>query len=334
QRAEPRTTRVLAKGSFLAPLDAVEPDVPGVLPPLPGGAPRDRLGLARWLVARENPLTARVLANRLCERLFGRGLVATLDDFGTRGDAPTNPALLDHLALRFSELGWSLRAFQRELVLSSTYAQTSRVAPELLALDPDNALLARASRPRLEIETLRDHALALSGLLVEQVGGPSVRPPQPAGVEQHVYSDDRWIDASGPDRYRRGLYTFWKRSSPYGTFATFDAPSRELACTRRARTSTPLQALALLNDPAFDECARAFGRRLLERAGDDRTRLAAGFRLATGRALRGAELARLLELLAAERADARELAPDAREPAAWARIATVLLNLDEAQCRN
>jgi hypothetical protein len=161
-----------------------------------------------------------------------------------------------------------------------------------------------------------------------------VRPPQPAGVEQHVYSDDRWVDSSGADRHRRGLYTFWKRSSPYGTFAAFDAPSRELACTRRARTNTPLQALALLNDPAFDECARALGRRLLERAGDDRTRLGDGFRLATARAPRAAELARLAELLAAERDDARELAEPEREPAAWARVAAVLLNLDETQCRN
>lgn len=334
KRAEPRTTRVLAKGSFLAPLDAVEPDVPAVLPPLPAGAPRDRLALARWLVTAEHPLTARVLANRLVERLFGRALVATLDDFGTRGDAPTNPRLLDRLALRLVELGWSLKAFQRELVLSAAYAQSSRVAPALLALDPDNALFARASRPRLEIETLRDQALALSGLLVERIGGPSVRPPQPAGVEQHVYSSERWVDSQGPDRHRRGLYTFWKRSSPYGTFATFDAPSRELACTRRARTNTPLQALALLNDPAFDACARAFGQRLGEQPGDDLARLADGFRLATARRPRADELARLGQLLEAERDDARELAEPAREPAAWGRVAAVLLNLDEAQCRN
>ncbi|MBM3976427.1 MAG: DUF1553 domain-containing protein, partial [Planctomycetes bacterium] len=334
RRAQPRTTHVHAKGSFLSPLEEVRPDVPAVFPPLEADAPRDRLGLARWLVARENPLTARVIANRLWERLFGRGLVATLDDFGTRGDPPTHPELLDHLALRLVELGWSLQAFQRELLLSSTYAQTSCAPREAYELDPDNAWLARASRPRLEIETLRDQALALSGLLFERVGGPSVRPPQPTGVEQHVYSDDAWVDAQGPDRHRRGLYTFWKRSSPYGTFATFDAPSRELACTRRARTNTPLQALALLNDPAFDECARALGRRLLERAGDDRARLAAGFRLATARAPSAEELERLVEQLAAELHDLRELAEPEREPAAWARVATVLLNLDEAQCRN
>jgi hypothetical protein len=325
---------VHAKGSFLSPLDEVRPDVPAVLPPLPADAARDRLGLARWLVARENPLTARVIANRLWERLFGRGLVATLDDFGTRGDPPTHPQLLDHLALRLVELGWSLKAFQRELVLSSTYAQSSSAPREAHALDPDNAWLARASRPRLEIETLRDQALALSGLLVERIGGPSVRPPQPVGVEQHVYSDGAWVDAQGPDRYRRGLYTFWKRSSPYGTFATFDAPSRELACTRRTRTNTPLQALTLLNDPAFDECARALGRRLLEPAGDDLARLAAGFRLVTARVPSAEELARLAEQLAAERRDLGEQAEPERELAAWARIATVLLNLDEAQCRN
>jgi hypothetical protein len=343
ERKEPRTTHVLGKGSFLAPLDEVRPDVPAVLPPLPADAPRNRLGLARWLVARENPLTARVIANRLWERLFGRGIVATLDDFGTRGDAPANVELLEHLALRLVELDWSLQRFQRELVLSSTYAQSSRVSPTLAAEDALNVQLARASRPRLEIETLRDQALSIAGLLVEQVGGPSVRPPQPVGAESHVYSDDHWVDASGPDRYRRGLYTFWKRSSPYGTFATFDAPSREQSCTRRARTNTPLQALALLNDPAFDECARAFGARLLSEtsaaagdatAADDRARLASGFRRCTARAPNDAELERLIALLAAERSAVLALDAQEREPTVWARIATVLLNLDDTLCRN
>jgi hypothetical protein len=362
-----RKTHVLQKGSYLSPGAEVKPAVPSVLGALDATARADRLALARWLVAPDNPLTARVFVNRTWERFFGRGIVATVDDFGTRGDPPTNPELLDWLALEFVRTGWDVKRLMKTIVTSATYRQSSNATPSLLERDPDDVLLARAPRLRLEIESLRDVALAASGLLVEKLGGPSVMPPQPDGVWAPVYSDDRWMTATTSDRYRRGLYVFWRRSSPYATYMLFDAPSRELACTRRPRTNTPLQALALLNDPAFVECARALARRTVDEGGaTDAARATYAFQLCTARKPRPDEVNVLVKLVVAERrhraaaqksqavksavpavaTDAPSLAVDApksggavedsreEEVAAWLPVANVVLNLDETVTRN
>jgi hypothetical protein len=349
---EPRETRVLEGGSFLSPGERVEPGTPGVLPPLPADARPDRLGLARWIASPDNPLTARVEVNRLWELVFGRGLVATSDDLGTQGEPPTHPALLDWLAVTFAgEDGWSRRAVLRRIVTSATYRQSAATTPEKQERDPDARWLSRSPRPRLEVEVLRDQALAVSGLLAREVGGPSVMPPQPEGIWRATYSGDRWRTAEGADRHRRGLYTFWRRTAPYPSFTTFDAPSRELTCARRPRTNTPLQALVLLNDPAFVECAVALGARAAAEGGaSDDERLAFAFRLCTARAPEADELAVLREVLAAERARLaadpgaaeallaaapgldRSLAPPA-ELAALGLVGSVLLNLDETVTR-
>jgi hypothetical protein len=349
---EPRETRVLVGGSFLAPGEVVEPGTPGALPPLPEGARPDRLGLARWIASPGNPLTARVEVNRLWESVFGRGLVATSDDLGTQGEAPTHPELLDWLAVTFAtEDGWSRRALLRRIVTSATYRQSAATTPRKQELDPDARLLSRSPRPRLAVEVLRDQALAASGLLSREVGGPSVMPPQPEGIWRATYSGDRWRTAEGADRHRRGLYTFWRRTAPYPSFTAFDAPSRELTCSRRPRTNTPLQALVLLNDPAFVECAVALGARAIREGGEgDDARLAHAFRLCTARTPGEAELAVLREVLDADRARLADdpaaaeallaVAPDldrslapAAELAAFGLVGSVLLNLDETVTR-
>jgi hypothetical protein len=316
---QPRVTHRHEKGAFLSPAEVVTPGTPGVLPPLPEGAAADRLSLARWLVSRENPLTARVAVNRIWEQLFGRGLVATSEDFGTRGDAPTHPELLDTLAVDWMESGWSTRQLLRRIVLSATYRQEARVREPALRLDPANLWLSRSPRTRLGIEILRDQALALSGTLDATVGGPSVFPYQPEGVWNLVYSGDAWVNSEGAAGRRRGLYTFWKRSSHYATFQIFDAPSREQLCTRRSNSNTPLQALALLNDPAFADCARALAARID----------------AAGEGGREAALVREFERALARRAsdsERRALSELQQRRGSFA-VANVILNLDELLCR-
>ena len=353
---EPRPTHVLERGSFLSPGEAVEPGVPAAYGELPADAPPNRLGFARWLVDGRNPLTARVTVNRFWEQLFGRGLVPTSDDFGVQGDPPTHPELLDWLAAEFVDGGWSVKGLQRLIVTSSTYRQSSAVRPELLERDPENRLLARGARFRLEAETLRDVALAAAGLLGDRIGGPSVFPPQPDGIWAMTYSGDRWESSADETRYRRALYTFWRRTAPYPTFLLMDAPSREVSCARRPRTNTPLQALALLNDPAFFEAAAALGGRLLREAGPAADERAVhGFRLCVARPPSEDELAVLLDLYRSERAhfaaapgEARALLegvvlpgspPSAEAPqaavewAAWTVVANALLNLDETVTR-
>ncbi len=364
ERTEKRVTHVLEKGSFLSKGERVYADTPSALPPMPADAPRDRLGLARWLVAPENPLTARVQVNRVWGEMFGAPLVTTVDDFGTRGERPTNPALLDWLAAEFVTEGWDVRALYRAIVTSATYRRSSDVRADLLEKDRANVHLARQARPRLEGETLRDQALAIAGLLDTTVGGPSVMPPQPDGVWAPVYSGDSWTTAQDGDRFRRGLYTFWRRGAHYLTFALFDATSRELACTRRARSNSPLQALALLGDPAFVECAAGLARRMIVEGGaSDAARIERGFRLATLRTPDAMEIAVFARLVAAERAryaadpdaarayaehvrfavltretsknDAAPTAPiEPAELAAWSSVAQALLNLDEVVTRN
>jgi hypothetical protein len=356
-----RQTHVLIRGDFLRQGVEVQPGTPAVLPPLhlaAGSAkPANRLDLARWIARPDNPLTARVLVNWVWHKYFGRGIVPTVEDFGTQGERPSHPELLDHLASEFVApspqpspplggegrvRGWSLKNLHRTIVLSATYRQSSRVTPELLRRDPLNVLLARQTRMRLEAETVRDVTLAASGLLTRTVGGPSVHPPQPPGISELTYAGSaRWIESKGPDRYRRGLYIWFQRTSPYPMLLTFDAPDSNLCCVRRERSNSPLQALTLLNDAVFVECARALGRRIAEVETSDPTeRVRYAFRLCLTREPSASELRRLVRLFDELRAlcrdnpgEATRLAGagvgDAAETAAWVALARALMNLDE-----
>ena len=338
----PRPTFIHNRGEFLQPTERVEPGGLSALPPFPADAPRNRLGLARWLVAPENPLTARVTVNRQWAAFFGHGLVRTTEDFGFQGEAPSHPALLDWLALEFMRQGWSLKQLHKLIVLSATYQQMSAVTPELLARDPENRLLSRGPRVRLEAEMIRDAALRASGLLSDQLGGPSVFPPQPPGVTtEGAYGSLAWNISTGPDRYRRGLYTFTKRTAPFAMFTTFDAPSGEACVARREVSNTPLQALTLLNDPVFTEAAQALGRLLAARKTSVEERLDHLFRRCLSRPPTKEETIALAKFFTAQkqRFIAKELnAPlvagpgdgDVNARAAWTALARVLLNLDEA----
>jgi mono/diheme cytochrome c family protein len=324
------------RGAFMSPGERVYAGTPEVLPPMGPALMPNRLGLARWLVSPQNPLTARVTVNRAWEQFFGRGLVETSEDFGTQGAAPSHPDLLDWLATEFVRLGWKQKALHKLIVMSATYRQDARVSPPLLEKDPYNRLLARGPRFRMEAEMVRDVSLAAGGLLSPTIGGPSVFPAQPEGIWDNPYSDEKWVESRGEDRYRRGLYTFLRRTSPYPTFMTFDATSREFCTVRRVRTNTPLQALTGLNDQAFFEAAQALAARVLREARPETTaRAAYAFRLVTGRHPSADEVARVersfKRQLAHYRArpdDARKIGKDA-ESAAWALVANALLNLDE-----
>ena len=311
----------------------------------------DRLDLARWLVSNDNPLVGRVTMNRHWQRFFGSGIVATSNDFGIQSESPTHPELLDWLAVEFMESRWNIKRMHRLIVTSATYRQSSRVIPKLMTRDPQNRLLARGPRFRMDAEMIRDHALAVSGLLQRRIGGPSVYPPQPAGFWLEFgtkgFNMETWPTDSGTKRYRRGLYTFWRRTTAYPTFAIFDAPSRQDCTVQRPRTNTPLQALTTLNDPAFVESAVALGQRILQRDDlSDSQRVRFAFRLCVARHPQDAELERLVSLYeqqlqnfqespqqAATLVDFESLQKqvgfDSPELAAWSVVATVLLNLDE-----
>jgi hypothetical protein len=268
---KPRTTHVMLRGEFRNLGEMVSANVPDRLhlkpSPTTAVVGKTRLDLANWLVSRDNPLAARVMVNRLWARLFGRGIVETLEDFGVMGEPPSHPELLDGLAVEFADSGWSVKKLLTFIVMSETYRQSSAATPEKLEKDPFNRLFSRGPRFRLDAETVRDQALAVSGLLNRKIGGPSVMPFQPEGVWANPYSGDRWVTPADGDRHRRGLYTFWRRTAHYALFAAFDAPSREVACSRRPRTNTPLQALATLNDKSFVECANALARRMVAEGG-------------------------------------------------------------------
>ena len=343
-----RTTHVQLRGNFRALGDEVAPGVPAVFPPLPAAVPADRLALARWLVDGRNPLTARVLANRLWEAIFGLGLVRTAEEFGSQGELPSHPELLDWLAVELVRTGWDQKRFLRLLVTSSAYRQSSKVTPEALAADPENRLLSRGPRFRLTAEMVRDQALAVSGLLSGRTHGPSVRPFQPAFDLRAAFGGALdWTTSAGEDRLRRGLYTEWRRSSPYPSMATFDAPNREVCTLRRNRSNTPLQALVTLNDPVYVEAAQALGRLIAAGDGAVEARLRAGFRRVLLRPPTGGEIRHLLALHR-QALDHYTQAPDqaaafidSGEPAvsgslspaelaAWTAVANVLLNLDEA----
>ena len=369
---EPREAHILKRGEYDKPGDVVVRALPAVLPPLPAGAPNNRLGFAKWLVNGEHPLTARVWVNREWERFFGTGLVKTSENLGSQAEWPTHPELLDWMASVFQSpkaqtsssqlstlnsqpaFGWDMKVMQKLIVTSATYRQSSRVTPELIAKDPENRLLARGPRFRLGAESLRDQALAISGLLVEKIGGPSVKPYMPAAVwdETSVYGDMRnYQEDTGDDLYRRTLYTIWKRTAAPPTMTLFDSPSREICTVKRSRTNTPLQALALLNEKTYIEAARILAQRMIAEGGSTpEQRIAWAFRGATGREPRADELKILADGFAKRTARFRqspeeaakilavgETKADAKfnpvELAAYTGTANVLLNLDEVVTR-
>jgi len=332
-----RESHILNRGSFMSPGDIVVPGVPAALGSLPSDTPATRADLARWLVSDSNPVTARVTVNRLWESHFGRGIVETSEDFGARGSPPTHPELLDWLATELVARRWSLKAIHRLIVTSATYRQAPRVTPGMIEVDPGNLLLARGPRFRLDGETIRDQALAIGGLLSLKMGGPPVFPVQPPGIWASPYSDNRWMTSEGEDRYRRAIYTYWRRSAPYPQFVSFDAPPRQVACTRRARTNTPLQALNTLNDPVFVEAAAGLARKVLVRPDADRLEFAVRACVCRGptgeeRGRLGALLRQQLENFRNDPQAAAKLADGAAESeelAAWTVVCNVLLNLDE-----
>jgi len=345
--AEPkgRKTQIHVRGNFLDKGAEVRAGTPSVLHAFRARADKpDRLDLARWLFEPSNPLTARVAVNHIWKHLFGRGLVATMDDFGTRGERPSHPELLDWLASEFPRLGWSRKELIKLIVTSATYRQSSRVRPELETIDPLNILLARQNRLRMEAETVRDAHLAASGLLARKVGGPSVRPPLPEDIAALGYANSvKWAESKGEDKYRRGLYIFFQRTVPYPMLMTFDAPDSNATCARRERSNTPLQALTQLNDPVFYECAQSLGKRMADTpTGDLSEKLRLGFLSALSRPPTKEELRRLSALYQRQRA-AFEKAPESAaqalglmeassssaETATYVALARVILNLDE-----
>jgi len=326
QAARPRRTHVLLRGDFRQPGSEVKPGTPRILPALEVNHEPTRLDLARWLVSRENPLTARVIVNRIWQEYFGRGLVRTSENFGSQGEKPSHPELLDWLATRFMEERWSLKQVHRLIVTSATYRQSSRVRPDVVTKDPDNALLARQSRFRLPAELIRDSTLAASGLLNPQIGGPSVRPYQPEGATSGTNVAKRWKESSGEDRYRRGMYIQVFRTAPYPLLLNFDAPNAYRPVCRRERSNTPLQALNLLNDPVFVEAAHALAARVLAEApAGFPNQLDYAFRLVLARP----PDARESEWLLAYYQKQHELVEGEGNSNAWVGLSSVLLNLDE-----
>ncbi|MDE3196461.1 MAG: DUF1553 domain-containing protein [Acidobacteriota bacterium] len=303
-----RDTFLLKRGAYDAPGEKVTAGVPSILPQLPKGA--NRLDLARWLFTKQNPLTARVTVNRFWQSYFGYGIVKTVDDFGVQGEFPVNPELLDWLAVEFRDSGWNVKALQKEIVMSAAYRQSSVVTTELLEKDPDNRLLARGPRVRLDPAEIRDQALEVSGLLVEKVGGPSVKPYQPPGLWQELAGGKGYVQSTGPDQYRRSLYTYWKRTSPPPYMTNFDAPNREQCSVFEYKTNSPLQALDLMNDRQFTEASEKLGERMAKGGGVD-----FGFDLVFGRTPSAEQEAVLANL---------------QNKLGWQAVASLLLNMDEA----
>ncbi|MBI1763230.1 MAG: PSD1 domain-containing protein [Acidobacteria bacterium] len=349
ERSVPRPTHIFRRGDWKRPeAETITPGTPAFLHPFPANAPRNRLGLAQWIVAKDNPLTPRVIVNRLWQSYFGAGLVTTPEDLGTRCEPASYPELLDWLAREFWDNGKSFKNVHRLIVNSATYRQASRITPKLQEADPTNRWLARAPRFRVEAETVRDIALAASGLLSRKIGGPSVYPPIPEGVLSLSFGRAMdWKTVPGEDRYRRGMYTFWKRNVPYPALQVFDMPNGDFACTRRTRSNTPLQALTTLNDATFMEMAQVFALRIWKEGGaDEHVRMQYAFRLCTSRVPDAFELERLLKLLHEEQqqfagktaaavyvssADLNKLPEDVdlHQLAPWTMVARALLNLDE-----
>jgi hypothetical protein len=343
-----RVTNVQIRGNWLNHGPEVTPGVPALFHPLPPGAEPNRLALARWLVDRKNPLTARVIVNRFWDQLFGQGLVTTAEEFGTQGTPPTHPKLLDHLAVEFMEHNWDVKWLLKRIVGSATYCQSARASTQLIERDPANKLLARGPRFRLSAEMIRDQALAVSGLISDKMYGPPVNPPRPKlGLRSAFGGLTDWTTSPGEDRFRRALYTNWRRTTPYPSMTTFDAPSREFCAIRRIQTNTPLQALVTLNDPVYIEAAQGLARRVLREGGDSQqSRVTFAVELCLGRPPQDAETIALTRLyqqtherlqetpedaksLAAEPIGPPEEGQDVTELAAWTVVSNVLLNLDE-----
>ncbi|HZO55060.1 MAG TPA: DUF1553 domain-containing protein, partial [Bryobacteraceae bacterium] len=335
----PRPVHLRVRGDYKAAGITVEPGTPGFLPAIPAQGRATRLDLARWLTSESNPLTARVTVNRVWQEYFGAGIVKTAEDFGTQGDSPTHPDLLDYLATEFRENGWHWKPLHKMIVMSATYRQASHTRKDLEEKDPNNRLMARQSRLRLPAESVRDAALHASGLLDLRVGGPSVKPPQPKGVSEISYGfgwGGKWSDAEGPDRYRRGLYIHFQRTTPYPLLMNFDAPKASVTACRRQRSNTPLQALNLLNDPVFLEAAQTLGWRLASQEGTFEDRLKNAFLTTVGRAPTANETTRMRgyfdkqkTIFDSEPASMKALRASTIEQAAWTGVASVLLNLDE-----
>jgi hypothetical protein len=358
QAVQPRETYILRRGDYSQPTVKVAAGTPAVLPPLPEGAPANRLGLAQWATMPDHPLTARVAVNRFWHTLFGTGIVKTPADFGAQGEWPSHLELLDWLAVDFVESGWDAKALIRRIVTSATYRQSSAASAELLERDPANRLLARGPRFRLSAEAIRDSALKTSGLLVPWIGGPSVNPYTPGDLWREVShygstpaTAQTFVQDHGEKLYRRSLYTYWKRTVPPPNMAAFDAPNRETCVVERPVTTTPLQALVLLNDVQFVEAARAFAERILAHEGDAAARLRWAFEEVTSRPPSAEELIILESALyretaryAANEAAARAFLANGESPrneripavkhAAWAQVAALMMNLSEAVTRN
>jgi len=341
-----RVTKLQHRGNYLDLGEEVKPGIPGVFK-ASNQYVNNRLELARWIVSRDNPLTARVTVNRYWEQLFGTGLVATAEEFGSQGDLPSHPELLDWLAVDFIENGWNMKRLLRTLLLSATYRQSSKVSTDVVQLDPDNRLLARGPRFRLPAETIRDQALAVAGILSAKMHGPPVKPPQPSlGLSAAFGSSTDWTTSAGDDRYRRGIYTTWRRSNPYPSMSAFDAPNREVCTLRRVRTNTPLQALVTLNDPVYIEAAQSLGRNMFNAAKTNAGRIGFGLNVALCRPIQPEEIEVLQNLhekalaifksqpeaaikMATEPLGALPEGLDAAEMAAWTVVANSILNLDE-----
>ncbi|WP_417376327.1 DUF1553 domain-containing protein [Gimesia maris] len=346
---EPRMNNIFKRGDFLSKGAEVTPRTPDALHPIKTKDQPSRLEFARWLVARENPLVARVTVNRWWAQFFGQGIVATQEDFGSQGDAPTHPELLDWLAVEFMDHNWSMKHVHKLIVMSATYQQAARITPELLAADPYNKLYTRGPRLRLSAEAIRDNALTISGLLSTKMGGPPIYPPQPNGLWRHVGRNaPKYLTSTSEDRYRRGVYVIWRRSAPYPSFTNFDAPDRGACVINRSRTNTPLQALTLLNDPAYVEIGIGLAKRLATKGLNsdmtDRERIAYAFRLCVAREAKPVEIDHLTRVFAQElkyfqdhpqaaqkliAADDRPEGVGASRMAAWLYVANILLNLDE-----
>ncbi len=349
EMSKPRMNNIFKRGDFLNKGAAVIPQTPDALHSLKVKDKPNRLALAKWLVARENPLVARVTVNRWWSQFFGQGIVATQEDFGSQGDAPTHPELLDWLAVEFMEHNWSMKHIHKMIVMSATYQQSSKVTPSLLEVDPYNQLYTRGPRLRLAAENIRDNALAISGLLSTKMGGPPVYPPQPKGLWRHVGRNaPKYLTSTSEDRYRRGVYVIWRRSAPYPSFTNFDAPDRGACVINRSRTNTPLQALTLLNDPAYIEIAIGLAKRLatksLSSKLSDRERIIYAFRLCVAREPKAEEVDLLTKVFnkelkyfqehpqAAQKLISAKNRPEgvgATRMAAWLYITNILLNLDE-----
>ncbi len=339
----PQQTHIHLRGDYREKGIAVTPSAPAFLPPLPKGAPADRLALARWLVSAENPLPARVAVNRMWQEFFGKGLTRTSEDLGTKGEAPTHPELLDWLAAEFVKGGWRMKAMHRAIVMSATYRQSSNTRPDLKTVDPNNTMLARQNRMRLPAELIRDAALGASGLLWDEVGGQSVKPPQPEGVVDQTYSI-KWEESPGRARYRRGLYVYIQKTTAYPLMMNFDAPDRTVSCSRRETSNTPLQALNLMNDPVFTEAAGALALRLITEKTSNHERLDRAFELCFARRPspqeRDAALTHLERRRSMAKPDAAQKlrlgeldGPEGSEAVAWFGVSRALLNTDEFMTR-